>query len=125
MSTKKKFAGGSKETHCKVVYTINHYKEGKPVSWLKENKLGGCDAMLAVSVIRPPDGSLSTLFMSLEGATGEEMTGDEKFKIWMLLASHLMKSESLRPACKQFAEQVFDIYRKAILGADDKPKAKA
>lgn len=56
---------------------------------------GACDAVGIMSLIYPPDGSLSCVFYGLDGKTKGQLSDNEWFKIWFLLGSNLIKSDKL------------------------------
>jgi hypothetical protein len=89
--------------------------EGISAAELKAADKCGSDAVLLASILYPPDGSLSVLFRSLDGRTGEELADNEWFKIFTLLASRLGKSTTLSESKRRFAEYVFETFRQAMM----------
>ena len=94
---------------------------------------GACDAIFMASIIYPPDGSLSHLYVGLDGRlpprneeTGEPADLDdvEWFKVWALLSARLARSATLSPEKKAFAALVFDTFCKSIEAADAVEKSK-
>lgn len=88
---------------------------------------GACDAILMASIIYPPDGSLSQLYVGLDGrkapadpATGEPAMLDdvEWFKVWALLSARLAKSTTLSHEKKAFCALVFETFCRSIEAAD-------
>lgn len=81
------------------------------------------DALFAVSIIYPPDGSLSTLMMGFDGRregpghTPAELPDEEWFKIWGLLALRLTQSATLGEYQKLLCLRVHEAIRDAIMSA--------
>ena len=98
-----------------LAYRLIHKPEGITPEQLQAEDLGGTDAVILISIIRPDDGSLNTAIFSLEGATGAEVSDDEMFKAWIVMASQLSESKTLGPGKKQFARQTFETVRDIIL----------
>jgi hypothetical protein len=77
---------------------------------------GACDAMLLGSIVFPPDGSYSIMFMAIDGRTGEELSGVELFKAWAMLAKGLGENETLSPEKRALCESVWQAIAKAVRG---------
>lgn len=80
---------------------------------------GACDAVLLASIIYPPDGSYSVLFVGEDGRTGKELADSEWFKVWAMLARRLSLSETLDEGRKELAAMTFEAFRAAILAKRD------
>jgi hypothetical protein len=103
----------------RLKYRLDHHPEGftkEEAQEAGEEGFGSCDKAVLISIIEPEDGSLSTLFLSKDGNTGEELTEREMFKIWTLYAHRLSQSEELGEGERQLCYEVFEIIRAAILG---------
>lgn len=103
------------ERRYKIAYRLEYNLDGMTKEELLEKNLGGCDAIVVISVVRPSDGSLSTVIASLDGNTSEEMPGDELFKAWIMMAKKLSESKTLGPNKKLFATQTFETIREIIM----------
>lgn len=86
---------------------------------------GLADALLLFSIINYPDGASSTMTHSMDGATGEKLSGIETFKLWVLLAKTLADDTTLDPSRRELASRVFEIVRQAIVGATERLKSEA
>lgn len=77
-----------------VEYTVDFPEGGISAEEAKakfgDGAFGLCDAIMFANVLRPDDGSLSVLFVSRDPLTGGEMTPEEYFKIWTLMANFLV-----------------------------------
>jgi hypothetical protein len=83
-------------------YKLSYHLEPKDtLSSEREDGEGLCDAMICHSIIFPPDGSYSHYLVSLDGRTGEEMSSNELFKAWTMMAATLSKREDLPPGKKE------------------------
>lgn len=111
----------SKQRLYKVLYQVTHKPEG-----VKGNDvpigMGAADAIFMASILYPEDGTLSMLFLSKDGRTGEELDDHEWFKVWMLLAPRLAASERLDAGKRALCAEVHGIIADAILRRDEKPK---
>jgi hypothetical protein len=105
------------KTTYPLSYRLDHRPEGIPREQIERDGLGAADAVILISIIRPEDGSLSTVITSLEGATGQEISDIELFKAWTLMAKRLSESKTLEPGKKALAGNVFEDVRQAILRA--------
>lgn len=94
---------------------LTAHPEGITAAELSEKNLCGTDALLVASVLYPPDGSLSVLFLSLDGRTGKDLSDHEWFKVWTLLSKRLSESETLDGGRKEFAKITWDALRDALL----------
>lgn len=92
------------------------HPEGILAEELQAKGLGGTDALFMASILYPPDGSLSMLFLSLDGRTGKEMDDNEWFKVFTLLSKRLSDSKTLQPGKKAFAALVFEMFQEVMLG---------
>lgn len=102
------------------------YKVEKPEKPLTKHEVpegyAATDALLLVSILSPPDGSQSTLFIPVDGRNegklsdpGGVMTDDEMFKVWSLLSKRLSESPTLTEGKRDFCRMVFETIRQAIL----------
>ena len=93
------------------------HPEGISVKELKAANKSGSDALFTASILYPPDGSLSILFSSLDGRTGEELDDNEWFKVFTLLSRRLGLSKTLDVDKRDFARTVFEAFQQAIMGS--------
>ena len=70
-------------------------KQGFEKKDVINEKHGLSDALLVVSILRPPDGSYSEYFFSHDGETDKELTDRDLFKHFGLLTMKLSRSEEL------------------------------
>ncbi len=84
------------------------------VEQLKEAKKGGCDELGIVSVINPPDGSLSVKFIGID-EKGNDWTDDQWFKMWALLAAHLKNSKTLPQFKRELTLMAHEGVRQVIM----------
>jgi len=78
--------------------------------------MGGTDSFLVVSCLYPEDGSFSMLHTSLDGRTGEEMTGRELFKIFIMLGKNLSERSDLDDLRKEISKFPAESFFAAIKG---------
>lgn len=78
---------------------------------------GLTDALLLASIIYPPDGSLSVMFLSKDGRTGEELADIELFKVWSMLSARLAESTTLPEGMRRFAQRNLEAVRDALKAA--------
>lgn len=102
-------------------YHLAYQAESHPEGISKEEleargNVGGCDAIFFASILFPPDGSYSLLFSSKDGRTGEELSDDEWFKIWMLLGKRLGDSRTLSAGKRQMAQFTWEAIRDTLFG---------
>lgn len=75
---------------------------------LIEKNLNGCDQLIIHSIILPEDGSYSHLLVSCD-ENGEELTGTELFKAWVLMAKTIADNPTTSQAKRELAQTVFQI----------------
>ena len=100
----------------KVKYTVEPGDFPKELAD-KDPSIGLADYILLASVLYGEDGSSSTLFLTRDGRTGEAMTDEDKFKIWILLGDELSESASLPESSRELAGRPFRLVQKGILEA--------
>jgi hypothetical protein len=83
-----------------------------------EQGWGACDAVLMASILFPEDGSYSVLFASRDGRTDEELSENEMFKVWMMLANRLAQSDDLDSVKRAIAQTTWEIIVQSIFGHD-------
>lgn len=91
----------------RLTYSIDAHPEGIAREDLPKGK-GACDAVLLMSIIYPPDGSLSVLVVTKDGREDREMTDQELFKFWTLLTSRVARGE-INGWQKQVAQRCWQI----------------
>jgi hypothetical protein len=99
------------EHRYKVIYRIEPRevsKEEVPEGY------GACDAVIVHSLLRPPDGSLSHMVLSLDGRTGKELSADELFEAWIAMSHALAQMTDLSAAKRKVALIPFTIVRGVI-----------
>jgi len=96
-------------------------------SWTKKqlieennDEIGGTDAAIFVSILYPPDGSLSVKTMTFDGRGCEDknprhLADSELFKVWSMWAKVLSESKTLDEGRRSFASNVFERIRKQIV----------
>lgn len=115
----------SKEHIYKIKYKIVGGKFSKKQLENNSKDWGACDALLLTSIVYPEDGSLSVLFIPLDGRklknkNPEPLEDNELFKIWYLLASRLSNSKVLSDEKKEFCKLTFDLISKAVINKNNK-----
>ncbi len=90
-------------------YDIEAHPKGISKKAAKGDGAGWADALFLASIIYPPDGSLSMLFMSKDGRTGKELDDNEWFKVWALLAARLAQSKTLGPGKRGLCADVHEM----------------
>lgn len=88
---------------------------------LKARNLGGCDAVIIHSIIYPADGSRSEVIIGHDGRTDTDLSDEEMFKSWAMLAHRLAQSTTLGDGRKMLAQFVHATLRKVIAGKCDHP----
>lgn len=116
----------------KLIYTTEPVPDGITKAQLDARpdhaKLGACDAILLCSLLYPEDGTFSVYFVGADGRKTDgigELDDDEWFKVWTMLAHRLAASKTLPQGKREFAADVFETYRKALMAArqaEDVPK---
>lgn len=72
--------------------------------------------MLIGSMLHPADGSYSQTYWTFDGRNeGKEMSADDEFKFWIMMAGTLRDKPDLSPGKKAFAADVFETFRLALL----------
>lgn len=96
-------------TKYKMQYIVKNYPDGiskdEAVNDAKEG-ISACDAMLTASILYPEDGSISVLFMSMDGRINGELADIECFKVWTMLGVRLANSKTLGPGQRGFCAAV-------------------
>lgn len=103
----------------RILYRLDPKPEGLTKEQAKaaaEEGFGACDKAILFSIIEPEDGSLSTLILSRDGKTGEELDDFDLFKHWTLFAHRLAQSQTLDEGRRGLATQVFKIVSEALRG---------
>jgi|GEM_PF-3775579 hypothetical protein len=99
----------------RIIYKVEHHPDGVPEDQIRVSGFGACDAILVGSLLYPDDGSYSSMFVSLDGRTGEELDSAEIWKAWTMLAKNLADETTLSPWKRALARNVFDVVRDVIL----------
>lgn len=87
-------------------------------SEVEDAKASATDALLCFSLLYPEDGSFSSYMFSVDGRNnGKPLDDDEVFKVWTLMAKRMADSRTLPPGKREFARQVFETYRAALLNS--------
>jgi hypothetical protein len=89
-----------------------------PKSEFNRENTCGCDAFMYVSLLFPPDGSLSVVFAGMDGRTQKDLGDNERWKIWLLLAKELSESEELSETKRAFCGGVFKVISEILIKAN-------
>lgn len=81
---------------------------------IKEAKKGGCDELGIISVINPPDGSLSVKFIGVD-ENGKDWDHNKWFKMWALCAAMLKDSKELDQFRRELALMAHEGVRQVIM----------
>lgn len=112
-------------------YTLLYKLDPRPEGYTKEEleelnaklpddqKWSACDAGIFFSLLYPEDGSYSWLMLPVDGrpaakAKDHELSDDEVFKCWTMLAHRLANSKTLGEGKKMLCAQVHEIMVDAI-----------
>lgn len=100
----------------RVIYNMIHEPDGLEVKDVPAGH-GATDALFLASIVRGADGSTSTVTVSMDGDTGADLSPDEVFKLWALMAHQLV--DQLPPGGRRdLCHQTFEAVRSAVLGGD-------
>lgn len=104
----------SSERGYPLTYRVTSHPD-KPVSkqYVIDNDLGACDALGLLSIVYPPDGSISLSVASVDGRTGKNIADSELFKCWVMMA-HLLSESDISPAKRELCEFTFDAVMSAL-----------
>jgi hypothetical protein len=83
---------------------------------IREQDAAGCDCLFYASIMRGPTphgSAVSTIFVSIDGYTGDPLPPTEIFRTWGLLAYQLM-GQDLPPWMHLLCSDVHDTIRKRI-----------
>lgn len=108
-----------------LTYTITVHDPPLTADQVRAQNEGACDAVVIFSLIYPADGSFSSLLLSKDGRTGEELTDKELWKVWSMFARRLADSKTLDPARKAIAAIAFDDVREMILRVRDEERKRS
>jgi hypothetical protein len=97
-----------------LTYDIRPEDPPLPRSKVEELNRSACDAIVLLSMIYPPDGSFSLLVESLDGRTGEEVSDNELWKVWTMLATRLAKSKTLSTNKREVAQLLWETVCSAV-----------
>lgn len=92
----------------------------------EDERWSACNAATFMSLIFPPDGSYSWFLIPVDGRPeakdkGHELSDEEVFKAWAMLAHRLAESQTLGEGKKMLCAQVHEIMVDAIRrGREDK-----
>lgn len=86
------------------------------------NGHGGCDAAVIISILYPPDGSYSAMYMSRDGRNGQPLDANEMFKAWIMWAARLSRDKTLHPAKREFVAAVWGDYSSVIAEAGERAR---
>ena len=98
-----------------ISYDIQIHESGASPEWLDNAGRGGADAVVIWSMIYPDDGSFSLMPMSLDGNSRQEVSDDELFKCWSMMAQQLSKSTQLSAGKRDLCRRAFEVVRQVIM----------
>ena len=99
-----------------TTYHVDAHTEGLTADEVPKDS-GACTAVIIGSLLYPPDGSYSAAFFTRDGRTDSELSDDELWKAWMMLAHRLAESGTLSEPKKALCRDVFEIIADAIRDA--------
>ncbi len=100
-----------KKYALRYTWKIDHDESGYTVKDIDNDNHGLCDAMILISIVRPPDGSYSQLLMSADGETHSELTQKDIFKAWLMLGFSLSDNGALQGWQKQTVDAITGLVR--------------
>jgi hypothetical protein len=98
-------------------YTLKREDPPLTKDQIDTNEIGASDAVVILSMIYPEDGSFSLAIDSLDGRTGDEVTDNELWKVWTMMASRLAESKTLSESKRSLAQELFACVATAIRAA--------
>jgi len=101
------------ETKYHLLYDFTAESEGFTADDVPEGH-GACTAGVFMSLIYPPDGSYSSLLVSIDGRTGEELPPLEEFKAWVVASLALAKKLPRGEPRQILAQLTFEAWTKMI-----------
>jgi hypothetical protein len=104
------------EYKYKLTYKIERITKKEMLEDPKRQDEGAADAFVFVSILYPPDGSLSTMIFARDGRNGKVLDDLEVFKVWTMIAKQLSESKSLSFNKQVFCQHVFKSIQQAIVG---------
>ena len=113
-----------KEPHrYKLLYKVEKPAGGVTPADVPEGH-GATDALLMASILYPKDGSLSVLFIGIDGRPDGDLDNpnsnlddNEWFKVWTMLTKRLADSPTLPPGKKEFCRLTFEQFRGIMMNA--------
>ena len=100
-----------------LTYQLKAHPEGIEREEIPEGH-GGCDAMVMVSIIRADDGALCLKVLSLDGTHAGQISGNELWQAWMVMAAKLAQAPEaeLNPFSRLLCTSVLETARKFVAG---------
>ncbi len=98
-----------------LTYEMKAYPEGITKEEVPPG-CGACTTMIIAGVAMGDDGSSSHLFASKDGRNDQEVSDNDMFRTWTLMAKQLSESEELSDDKKAFCKEIFEIIRQAVVG---------
>ena len=99
-----------------LTYDFEAHPEGLSKDEVEAMGKSACSAFFAASILYPPDGSYSVLFMSKDGRTNEELPDGEWFKLFLMLSKRLSQSKTLDEGRRMLAGMPFEAWVKFFSG---------
>jgi len=106
----------------RVTYEVHREGLTKEEIAARDERSGGSDALVLISILHPPDGSKSTQVVSIDGRTNEPLDSREMFVTWAMMASMLAERKDLDEGRQMFATMVFESIR-SIMGFEGGPRS--
>jgi hypothetical protein len=100
----------------RYVYDHENREQGYTKNDIENDNQGLCDSLILISIIKPEDGSYSQLILSHDGKENRELTDEELFKAWLMLAMKINERKKLKGWKKQLIHEVSMAIRKILTG---------
>jgi hypothetical protein len=100
----------------KLKYNIDFIRGDYTPADVEGTDSGLTDALLCFSIIYPEDGGYSQVHFSNDGRTGQELTQEDLFKVWMTLGMNLANNGKLKGWHKKMIDNHAKISRELIVG---------
>lgn len=118
--------GTQREYRCPVAYTVQFSEEGFTKQDLKDRQMGGCNALIVISIMRdndkaePFEGGKSFQIASTDGRRGQEVPTAEYFQAMVHLANYVSEQPDVDPGMREVCWAIVDAHR-AMIGLVKQP----